>query len=328
MEASKNRGNQIIDHLSSTGGKPEQGELREWIDGSAENQEDFRRYQKVWKGTEKLEAANKFQPDKAWTVVNRQIQRTQLFRRRMDRAIFSAIGLAASLILILGLAFYTGQFSIQQNKMQLATNYGSRTEVILPDGSKVKLNSGSSLSYHFNSLTKTREVSFVGEGFFEVTKEQNPFIIHTQNGMDLKVLGTTFNLSAYPEDRMVQTALVEGKVELSNERDEKIILRSGQMAAFENNNQALAYQNGNLSHVVGWTQNKLYLDNTSLKEASIRLERWFDVDIHIVPESLGHEIHYTGVLEEKTIQEVLSALSELSDINYSVDGREIRINKR
>jgi ferric-dicitrate binding protein FerR (iron transport regulator) len=327
MEGSKNRGNQLVDHLSSTDGIPEQGELREWIDGSAENKEDFRRYQKVWKGTKKLSAANKFQTDKAWPVVNRQIQQTQLFRRRMDRVVFSTIGLAASLILILGLAFYTGQFSIQQNKMQLVTNYGSRTEVVLPDGSKVKLNSGSSLSYHFNSLTKTREVSFVGEGFFEVAKEQQPFLIHTPNGMDLKVLGTTFNLSAYPEDRMVQTALVEGKVELSNNRNEKLVLGPGQIATFENNSQTLAYQNGNLSHMVGWTENKMYLDNTSLKETSIRLERWFDVDIHIVPESLGKEIHYTGVLEEKTIQEVLDALSELSDIQYSIKGDQIMVSK-
>ncbi len=328
MEVSKNRGNQIVGHLSSTEGVPKQGELREWIDASDENKRDFKKYQKIWKGTDKLAEANKFQAVKAWAVVNRQIQHAQLFRRRLDRVIFSAIGLAASLVLILGLAFYTGQFSTQQNKMQLATNYGSRTEVVLPDGSKVRLNAGSSLSYHFNSLTKTREVSFVGEGFFEVTKGQQPFLIHTPNGMDLRVLGTTFNLSAYPEDQMVQTALVEGKVELSNGRNEKLILGSGQIAAFENNSQTLSYLNGELAHVVGWTQNKMYLDNTSLKETSIRLERWFDVDIHIVPESLGNKIHYTGVLEEKTIQEVLSALRELSDINYLIDGREIKINMR
>ena len=328
METSKNRGSQLVDHLSSTDGIPEHGELREWIDGADGNKADFRKYQKIWKGTEKLTQANKFQTAKAWPVVNRQIQRAQLFRRRMDRVVFSAIGLAASLILILGLAFYTGQFSIQQNKMQLATNYGSRTEVVLPDGSKVKLNSGSSLSYHFNGLTKTREVFFEGEGFFEVARKYQPFVIHTENGMDLKVLGTTFNLSAYPEDQIVQTALVEGKVELSSGRNEKLILGSGQIAAFEKNSQTLSYLNGELEHVVGWTQNKMYLDNTSLKETSIRLERWFDVDIHIVPESLGKKIHYTGVLEENTIQEVLSALRELSDINYSIDGRKIKINKR
>lgn len=328
METSKNRGNQLVEHLSLSDGTPEQGELRGWIDESEGNKEDFRKYQRIWKGTDKLAKSSKFQTGKAWTVVNRQIQRSQLFRRRMDRLIFSGIGLAASLVLILGLAFYTGQFSIKQNKMQLATNYGSRTEVVLPDGSKVKLNSGSSLSYHFNSLTKTREVSFEGEGFFEVAKDQQAFLIHTKNGMDLKVLGTTFNLTAYPEDQMVQTALVEGKVELSNEHNEKLILDSGQIAIFEKNSQTLARQNGNLFHLVGWTENKMYLDSTSLKETSVRLERWFDVDIHIMPESLGHEIHYTGVLEEETIQEILNALSELSDIDYSINGREIWISKR
>lgn len=325
MDASKNRKNREVKDSDSKKGKFEQDALHEWIDDSAENQEDLRRYQRIWKGTAKLADAKQFQTSKAWSLVNLQIQRRKAFRRRLDKAIYSTIGLAASLVLILGLAFYTGQFSIRQNGVELRTDYGSRTEVTLPDGSRVKLNSGSSLSYHFNSLTKTREVSFSGEGFFDVVESQNPFIVHTHNGMDLKVLGTTFNLSAYPEDHVVQTALIEGQVELSNDRNEKLMLRSGQIAAFENQSQSLDYQQGELQHVVGWTSNKMYLDNTSLKATSIRLERWFDVDIRIEPESLGTDIHYTGVLKEQTIQEVLDALSKLSEINYSIQGRDIHI---
>lgn len=327
MESSKHKGRQLIDHFSSTGGTPRPGELGDWINESPENHNDFQAYQKVWKGTEKLAAASTFQIDKAWSLVDRRIRQAQAFRRRMDRAVFSAVGMAASLILILGLAFYTGYFSIQPNKIQLATDYGSRTEVTLPDGSKIKLNSGSTLSYHFNSLTKVREVSFAGEGFFEVAKAQSPFVIHTPDGLDLKVLGTTFNLTAYPDEQIIKTALVEGKVELSNRLNEKLLLEPGQIGGFEKKSQSLDYLEDELSHVIGWTQNKMYLDNTSLREISIRLERWFNVRIQISPESLGDQIRYTGVLEEKTVQDVLDALGELSNIHYTIKGDKIIISK-
>jgi len=199
--------------------------------------------------------------------------------------------------------------------------------VTLPDGSKIKLNSGSTLSYHFNSLAKVREVSFAGEAFFEVAKAQHPFVIHTPDGLDLKVLGTTFNLTAYPDDPIIKTALVEGKVELSNRLNEKLLLESGQIAGFEKKSQSLDYLGDELSHAIGWTQNKMYLDNTSLREISIRLERWFNVRIQIVPENIGDQIRYTGVLEEKTVQDVLDALGELSNIRYTMKGDKIIISK-
>ncbi len=328
MTSSKKIENQLVDHLSSEGEIQKPEELRSWLNESDENQQAYQKYQRIWETSERLGKAGRYQSDSAWTKVEHQIKRKQQKVVRLVRLSYAAMGAAASLVVILAFAFYTGQFSLQQNNMQLTTNYGSRTEVVLPDGTKVKLNSGSELEYHFNRLTKSREVVLKGEGFFHVAKDGHPFRIQTPQGMGLEVLGTTFNISAYPEDEVVHTALVEGSVKLSNEKNQTTILSPGQIMAFNSKDQSFSERDANLSHIVGWTENKIYLDNTSLKATSVLLERWFDVSIQIIPEKLGEDIHYTGVLEEKDIRDVLHALSELSEIKYSIEGNEILVRKR
>jgi ferric-dicitrate binding protein FerR (iron transport regulator) len=198
--------------------------------------------------------------------------------------------------------------------------------VTLPDGSLVQLNAGSNLEYHFDKLSKTRSVDFSGEAFFEVAKSKQPFIITTPDGLKVKVLGTKFNLSAYPEDRSVQTTLVEGKVELSTNQNTVLVLNPGQIASFQKQSNQLDYVQGEVAHQLGWTQNKLYMDNMSLQDVCIRLERWYDVDITLSEKSLGEKIHYTGVLREQTVSDVLNALCRLSSISYEMKGKDIQIS--
>jgi ferric-dicitrate binding protein FerR (iron transport regulator) len=190
----------------------------------------------------------------------------------------------------------------------------------------VKLNAGSNLEYHFDPVQKIRTVNFRGEAFFDVAKSKQPFVINTPDGLKVKVLGTKFNLSAYPEDHLVQTSLEEGKVELNAGGDEELVLNPGQIATFDKHTNQLDYATGEVSHQLGWTQDKLYMDNMSLHEVCIRLERWYDVDITLSEKSLGEKIHYTGVLKEQTVSDVLNALCRLSSIKYELKGKDIIIS--
>lgn len=327
MDNPKNIGSQIVDHLFEVNEHPNT-KLNDWMNTSGENNTLVEKLSKIWKGTEKLASAKQFDSAVGWSVVDRINKRNMIRKRRLQNAMYSVLGMAASLLIILGLTFYTNLMSVTQDQMELSTNYGSRSEVVLPDGSKVTLNSGSNLSYSYNKLSRTREVVFYGEGFFNVAKSKKPFIVKTDNGMKLKVLGTQFNVSAYPEDEAVQITLVEGKVELSNNKGEKLLLAPGQIAQFDNSTRNLKLREGNPFHMYGWVNNKFYLDNTSLKETSVTLERMFDVRINFSPVNLGEEIHYTGVLEEQTIFDVLNALSDLSEIKYTYHGKEIIISKK
>ncbi|MBL7970270.1 MAG: DUF4974 domain-containing protein [Prolixibacteraceae bacterium] len=324
MEEQLPKGEHLVDYLEE-GEHPVSGnpDLDSWRQADPRNESDLEKYQRIWKASTGAAAFSKFDTSAAWAKVNSLLADQDVRTRRLKNLMYVASGVAASLFIILGLAFYTRFFVISDSAISMKTTNGSRSEVVLPDGSVVKLNAGSSLNYHFDKIHKVREVNFSGEGFFEVSKSTQPFVIETAEGLRVRVLGTKFNLSTYPEDRAVRTTLVEGKVELSMDGADQMVLASGQMASFDKESKTLKYDEGEVSHQIGWLQNKLYMDNMSLNEVCSKLERWYDVNISLADRELGEKIHYTGVLKEESVADVMSALSQLSNIAYQIEGKEI-----
>lgn len=289
---------------------------------------DQEKYRMIWTKARSVSIFGRFNPESAWHQVDTKIANDRIRVRRIKNLAYAVSGMAASLLIFFSLAFFTSLLTVSESEISMSTAYGSRSEVVLPDGSKVKLNAGSTIGYRFNKLKNLRMVDFKGEGFFEVAKSNQPFVIQTPDGLQVKVLGTQFNLSAYPDDQMVKTSLVEGSVELSINGENELLLKPGQIAAFDKQSKELEYVSGEVSHQIGWTQDKLYMDNMSLDEVCRYLERWYDVTITIEDPKIGKSIHYTGVLKEQTVQDVLNALSRLSSINYVVKGKEINISGR
>ena len=210
--------------------------------------------------------------------------------------------------------------------VSMTADYGSRSEVVLPDGSTVKLNAGSNLVYSYNSKEKIREVDFRGEAFFDVSKSKTPFVVNLANGLKVKVWGTSFNLRAYTDDELVQASLVEGCIELNHD-DDKLIMNAGEMAIFNKQTDQIERVSGILSHSYSWLENKLYMDNMSLSEVCKYLSRWYNVNI-TVNKKLGDSIHYNGVIQEETIIDILEALSRLSNISFQVKGKNISITSK
>lgn len=320
-------GEHIVDHLQE-GEKFSSGDpkLDEWQKANPENKNDLGKYQKIWDATADVSILQKFDSEKAWNQVDSKLEIRKHRTRQLKNIALVISGMAASLLIFLSLTFYTTWFSNSEATIAMTTTYGSRSEIVLPDGSKVKLNAGSNLKYHYDQIDQTRKVDFSGEAFFEVTKSKQPFVITTPDGLKVKVLGTKFNLSAYPEDHLVHTSLVEGKVELSLDGSAELILNPGQIASFDKQSNALDYSTGEVSHQLGWTQDKLYMDNLSLQDVCTHLERWYDVNITLSDQEMGKKIHYTGVLKEQTVLDVLDALSQLSSISYEMKGKNIRIS--
>jgi len=301
-------------------------QLDEWQQASPENKMNLEKYQKIWDATADVITIQKFDSEKAWNQVDSTLESRKIRIRRLKNLAYVVSGMAASLLIFLSLTFYTNLFSNSDATIAMTTTYGSRSEVVLPDGSIVKLDAGSNLKYHFDEVSQTRKVDFSGEAFFEVAKSKKPFVVQTPNGLKVKVLGTKFNLSNYPEDRLAQTSLFEGKVELSQNGSPSLMLNPGQIATLDKNSNEIKYTRGEISHTISWMQNKLYMDNMSLQEVCIRLERWYDVSITLNDQSLGEKIHYTGVLKEQTVLDVLDALCRLSTIKYEIKGKSIIIS--
>ncbi len=217
---------------------------------------------------------------------------------------------------------------------------GERKSFQLPDGTKVMLNAGSTLRIPANFSHASREISLEGEAFFDVARDaRKPFVIHT-NLMDIKVLGTAFNIKAYPADASTETTLLTGSVEVlvkdgNNKKfilhpSEKIIVpntlktgsQSGQVrrkavAAGESYKiKPLSFNKGDSSLVeISWTESRLAFDGNSFEEIALELERWYNVSIRFEDESIK-DFRFTATFDKKTIVQVLNALQLSRPFGY------------
>lgn len=322
-------GEHIVDHLSLEGRSlPTDPQLRDWVESSPQNEAEFSSYKKIWDASADVPVIKKFDTEEAWQKVDSEIESRNLRVRRIRNFGLVLSGMAASLLIFFSLNFFTDFFSGSEATIALSTTYGSRSEVVLPDGSLVKLNAGSNIKYHYDKISRIRKVDFSGEAFFEVAKNKKPFEILTPDGLKVKVLGTKFNLSTYPDDQTVQTSLFEGKVELSKGELPAMVLNPGEMAVLDKTSNQISYAKGDISRTTSWMQNKLYMENMSLTDVCKYVERWYDVKITLQDKELGEKLHYTGVLKEQTALDVLNALCQLSSISYELKGKEITLKAK
>jgi len=230
-------------------------------------------------------------------------------------------------------------------KETIITQNGSRTRSLLADGTTVWLNVGSKLYYENDFNGTTREVRLEGEAFFDVVKQPNrPFIVHT-SGIDIRVLGTAFNVKSYPEDKNVETTLYRGLVQVLRHEDaagraiqltpnHKLIL--SKEAAIEtiklSEDKRLAEKESNSPVVTpidstkkeserietAWRYNRLEFRGDNFEEAAKKLERWYNVTIHFTDEKVKQLNGLIGAFETETVAEAFAALKEAYPIKFKI----------
>lgn len=238
---------------------------------------------------------------------------------------------------------------------EVSTKNGSRSKVLLPDGSQVWLNAGSRLTYA-NDLTSapTREVTLSGEAFFEVVHDDaHPFIIHTRT-LDIRDIGTRFNVKSYPDDPTTEATLIQGAIEISFRKTpgEKIILKPNQkIVLFNNEPSAVSVNNSrkaanvanpaddiykisritpdpreNMITDTAWMANKLIFRSEDFASLALQLERWYNVKIRFHSDVV-EQVKFTGVLENETITQALEALQITGAFKYKIDGDTVNVWK-
>ncbi len=155
---------------------------------------------------------------------------------------------------------------------------GGEYRLCLSDGSLVHLNAMSSLRYPVRFTGTTREVELCGEAFFEVKKDDAPFVVKTDDA-EIRVLGTTFNICAYPENHNIQTTLVTGSVQMQAPGGESVVLEPSQQAELDNRSHRMAVRRVDVSLYTSWTQGKIYFKDERLDRMMAVLSRWYDVDV-------------------------------------------------
>lgn len=186
---------------------------------------------------------------------------------------------------------------------------GSQTKFILPDSSVVWINSGSSLKYDQSYGKKDRKVALVGEGYFEVKKEKSkPFIVHTDS-LNVKVLGTVFNISAYNEDANVTVNLIEGSVNVSLPKLENKgshIMKPNEKLVFNKQTKKIESTMTDSSRSSLWITGKLCFVDATIEQISNDLERKYNVKIQIINDKIKNELFSGSINLNLSLKEVLS----------------------
>jgi transmembrane sensor len=236
------------------------------------------------------------------------------------------------------------------NNNEVSTKNGSKTNIMLPDGTQVWLNAGSKLTYGKDFGTELREVTLSGEAFFDVVKDTaHPFVIHARN-IDIRVLGTAFNVKSYPEDKTTETSLIRGRVEINihNRPAEKIILQPNEklIVAAEPDSiksspkpalvSATPPPRVVLSDVqydeqesviveTSWMDNKLIFRDESFADLAVRLERWYGVEFVFTDPKLA-ALRFTGTFKGESLQVALRALKITGNFDYRIEQNTVIIS--
>ena len=232
----------------------------------------------------------------------------------------------------------------EKNYVEVSTRPGSKTKLVLPDSTVVWLNAGSRLTYSENFGTTNRNTTLSGEAFFDVKKSSVPFIIRA-NAIQIKVLGTAFNVKAYPDEKTTETSLMRGRVEIILDKrpgepfilkpNEKLIVHTEpeKMKAKQSEKKEPIAVLGSItrsddSTVVetSWVQNKLIFQDESFAGVAKKMERWYGVHIAFKDEFVENDRLY-GSFTTETITEALDALRIGFKFNYKIEGKNITIAK-
>ena len=217
-----------------------------------------------------------------------------------------------------------GMANVNKNN-ELIIPKGGEYQVMLADGTKVWLNSASRLIYPQSFMGKERRVVLSGEAFFDVTHDaERPFVVETSR-MNVKVLGTRFNVNDYDDNEEVSTTLVNGSVEIISGDQQAFRLVPGEQAYGKENE--LEKREVNVRLYTSWIDGKFLFNNTELEEIAKQISRWYDVEIFFSSESVK-KVRFTGaIVKFKPLEDLVRMIESTSQVRFSVKGRTIVISE-
>lgn len=310
-------------------------EEAEWLSGwrreAADNEAYFRSIEEIWFSSLAKDAQKLFTRKDADDAYRKFSRKTGMRRIYSLDYIIKYVAAVAVILLMMFWTYKTGENKHlnEEHIVRIEAPAGSKTNVTLPDGTKVWLNAGSYLSYPPQFGVKEREVSICGEAYFEVARnEKVPFRVKSKT-IQVKVLGTKFDFRDYPSDKNAVVTLSEGKVNFTNllsEADSFIMLPSDQVILnkVEKNIQRRKIVS---KEAIRWTENCLYFDEEPLRDVLNALERSYNVDIVLQTGCLDTLKFYGSFkTDEQTIGEVMEILSTTQKMKYHIEGRKVTIN--
>ena len=362
---------QIIKYLTGDSTEAERLFINRWLSEKEENKVFFDETEFLWRATGIVQEVSEDDKKDDWdNILERIEKKNEKPVVRSREILYKFLRIAALFLLAYSFTCATFYFlnrrpdpeNLAYNR--IITEKGQKSKIILSDGTKVWLNSETELKYPATFNEKQREVFLEGEAFFEVQKKNGkvPFLVKTTD-IDIKVLGTSFNVMAYSGEESVETTVVEGSVSvirkgLKQSQDQSVILKPNQkvtllkkgsqviLTEIETDKPTLVKSRGSaqaksptekeqvlISSKVdielhtAWKEDRLIFRSETLENIAYKLERWYDVKIHIQDEALKTS-RYTGEFAHKeTLTQVLEILNLTTPINYTLKQNDVYVEK-
>lgn len=304
----------------------EREELDAWLQ-DPQNQTFYKEQRKLWQSVDDYNRMRKVNKKEALRKVE-----ARLFGRFSEVGFLRKLERVAAILfiplLLTGVWLYNTKGQFRSSQEQIAYNtvevpMGMRSSMVLPDGTLVSLNAGSKLKYPVAFQQEDRRVELTGEAYFDVKKDQyRPFIVSTSD-IAVKVLGTSFNCSAYQDDEQIVTALVEGEIEISGKTNgqHKLSVKPGEVAVFSKPERTIGKNKVRLDKYIAWKSGKLIFRDDPMTRVLEKLGRWYNVEFRVEDEEiLGYE--YSATFSGESLDQVLKMLALSAPIHCELLPRE------
>ena len=309
------------DHLN----KEQQTQLQYWLEMSVANRSEYNELVKLLTYYNRLGAMKKINVDQDLLSVKKK-----LHRQTKKNTFFLNFQRVAAILLIPLLIYTAWSLSKYQEQIEKnislktsETSFGLRSQIQLSDGTKVFLNSGSRLTYPDEFTGNSREVQLIGEAYFQVESDkEHPFFVDL-NGYKIKATGTKFNISNYPEDKLITTYLEHGNVSLlayTNDKQSESLheLKEKELIFLKKDEKQFKVVDTDGSRYLAWIDGALIFKNDNTNDVAARFGRWYNAEIVFDHELLRSDYVFTATFKQESLEEALKLLSYSSPITYKV----------
>ncbi len=302
-----------------------------WCNESEENKKEFIRIKKAWLVSDKKndEKITSLTPDVWKNIINNISEKASKTYTKRTLIYYASISAAAAIILMICINLFTNK-NIWNESPEYTTFYmspGEKGQVFLPDGTKVWLNSDSKLTLKNDFNIKNRTVVLEGEAYFDVVKsDKHNFVVQTSS-VDVKVYGTAFNVTAYPQADDVEVSLQRGAVSLYRKGvDEKLAsLVPNQHISINRKTYLTKIDSFEDDSSIAWTFDELIFDYSPLDEVFSKMRNWYGVNITIVSPPVRQDLKYRFKIKSESLTEILQLIDKITPIEYKIDGKEVYI---
>lgn len=303
------------------------------IKEAPDSQELFRKAKTAWALMSSTKSMSDYEVEESYKKLHARISAS----KGVHILPITYLKYAASIVLIASISmvmFYLGRQNSgslsEARYTSVVAEKGQISKVILPDSSTIWLNSGTTIKYNNKFGQSNRDISLVGQAFLDVRKNKNLPLIVSSGDLQVKVLGTRFDVCAYPDEKNIQVVLESGRIELSNTKDKsfQLKLNPGEMADYEQVSGDIKIKEISRRDYVDWKEGELVFRDSPLIDVIKQLERKFDIQVIIENYSV-YKAKFNAKFRNESLEEVLDYIQFSCHINYRLipgtEGQKLKV---